>query len=80
MVHSILVIWSSRPQQTTRALTGTGLALNLTTNTGGRYTAIATATAYGRALRQLAADMGTPASVSPPRGSREPVPSALRAP
>ena len=57
MVHS--VIWSSRPQQTTRALTGTGLALNLTTNTGGRYTAIATATAYGRALRQLAADMGT---------------------
>ena len=56
MVHS--VIWSSRPQQTTRALTGTGLALNLTTNTGGRYTAIATATAYGRALRQLGADMG----------------------
>ena len=55
MVHAVL--WTSRARRTTASLVSTGLALNLVHNTGGRYVAIATATAYGQALRQLAADM-----------------------
>ncbi len=54
VVHSVL--WASRPGGT-RALTSNGLAINLAQNTGGRYTAIAAATAFGDTLRQLAADM-----------------------
>ena len=56
MVHAVL--WTSRARQTTPSLVSTGLALNLAQNTGGRYSSVATPTAYGRALRQLAADMG----------------------
>lgn len=55
MVHSVL--WTSRARQTTPSLVSTGFALNLARNTGGRYTAVATATAYDHALRKLAADM-----------------------
>ena len=55
MVHAVL--WTSRARRTTASLVSTGLALNLVHNTGGRYVAIATATAYGQTLRQLAADM-----------------------
>ena len=55
MVHAVL--WTSRARRTTASLVSTGLALNLVHNTGGRYVAIATATAYGQALRQLAADI-----------------------
>ena len=55
MLHAVL--WTSRARQTTISQVSTGLALNLARNTGGRYTAVATATAYGQALRQLAADM-----------------------
>ncbi len=55
MVHSVL--WTSRARQTTPSLVSTGFALNLARNTGGRYTAVAVATAYDHALRQLAADM-----------------------
>ena len=55
MVHAVL--WVSRARQTTPSLVSTGLALHLARNTGGRYTGVATATAYGNAMRQLAADM-----------------------
>ena len=55
MLHAVL--WNSRAGQTTPSLISTGFALNLVRNTGGRYTAVATATAYDQALRQLAADM-----------------------
>ena len=55
MVHAVL--WTSRARRTTASLVSTGLALNLVHNTGGRYVAIATATACGQVLRQLAADM-----------------------
>ena len=55
MVHTVL--WASRVRQTTPSLVSTGLALHLAGNTGGRYVGIATATAYGQALRQLAADI-----------------------
>lgn len=54
VVHSVL--WTSNPGGT-RTLTSTGLAINLAQNTGGRYTAIAAATAFGDTLTQLAADM-----------------------
>ena len=54
MVH--VVLWTSR-ERPSHSLVSTGFALNMTRNTGGRYAAVSTATAYRHALRRLAADM-----------------------
>ena len=53
-VHSVL--WRSRGSGFAGQV-ATGFAINLAENTGGRYTQIAAATAFGDTLRQLAADM-----------------------